>query len=323
MSFISLTYIYRIVETGVVNLRYMYLLSFIVLLMIQVVTKWHSDKWVLAFVMFSLWLYVHFRVFGTSLYRFGHPSDHVLTTVEIVIMTIPSSSRNDLVESWVNTHMGMYPYTIESNHTQFAQSIQDQEFPSTITPKVRNYTRRFVDFLETYHTHSTSDWILFLEDDAIPINLDSFANLIHSLSYVGSSYDFINLDVRSLMMDFLPNSMIGTVGMMIQKYSMRDIADYIVYTYKHYPYTSLLGYDTILGKAVNEGALKGTCVPSLKEQNDVVSTLDYGRNMKREQSDQSVIKYSTWFASILVFTIVELKLTNKRLRPIHLDQFKS
>lgn len=288
LSFISLEAVYLGVKAGVDHLRFLYLGSVLLFSCVHLtVIRRLARALTLTLVLLTIWGLVHLRIFTPALYRFSHVNVHeafndpFYPDVEVVIMTFPGSPRGNSVENWVKPLVDRYSfftkYTVEQNTTSVTNLIDDDELSERVlTPILRSHIRGLLDILQRYSGTGHADWILYFEDDAIPLDTEGFAEIIQELRSV-TCCDVIVLDYRSVMMDFLPGSVIGITGLMIRRSSLAHIIDRIVLGYRTVATPGeAIGVDWMIGYYIDRGELSGTCVPYILE-NESPSTLDWGR----------------------------------------------
>ena len=284
LSFISLEAAYDGVQAGVIHLRFLYLGSVLFLLCTQFIILHRPLHYCgLALLLLSLWAFVHLRLFTPALYRFSHMDVQSAfdPDVEIVIMTFPGSPRGNSVESWVKPLVDRYSfltkYTVEQNTTSVTNLIDDDELSERVlTPILRSNIRRILDIMQRYSGPGHADWILYVEDDAVPLDEKGFAEIIRVLRAVVCC-DMIVFDYRSVMMDFLSGSMIGITGAMLRRSSLPTIVERVVHGYRTMDTRGgVIGVDGMLGYLIDRGELTGTCVPYIFEA-QTPSTMDWGR----------------------------------------------
>lgn len=284
LSFISLEAVYIGVQAGVTRLRFFYLGSVAVLVCIHLtILRRPKPHLALALVLLALWTFVHIRIFTPALYRFNYVDVRTAfdPSVEAVIMTFPGSPRGNRVESWVKPLVDRYAYltgyTVEQNTTSVTHLIDDAELSERVkTAILRSNIRRIVDIMQRYSGSGHADWILYLEDDAAPLDGRGFGEVVDSLRSV-AGYDVIVLDYRSVMMGILPGSTIGIAGAMLRRSSLSKIIERVVDGYRTMDTRGgVIGVDGMIGYLVDRGELTGTCVPSVLETKGP-STMDWGR----------------------------------------------
>lgn len=327
LSFISLQTTYRAVEFGVVHLRFAYLATTLILLGVQYTLIYRpAGHTVTPFVLLLVWLIFHLRVFSPALGRLKYVYEGE-PTVEIVIMTYPESPRGNAVESWVAPLLERCPYvlgyTVEHNTSRVTDLVSEEELSGPIpNPKLRSNVLRVLEVMQRYGQPECADWLLYLEDDAVPlVSIEEFATILDTLRRV-AEYDLITLDHRSVFMDYTDGSMIGLTGALFRRTSLSYVADSMVRGYRVVNTREIAyGADGILGFMIDHGAIKGTCVPVIREMTGLPSTLDWGRDAIREQRAIPFEKFGLALAALVVFIVME-RYTEERVVHKFKDIFK-
>lgn len=311
LSFISLQTTYRAVEFGVTQLRFAYLATTLILLGAQYTLIYRpAGHGLIALALLLVWLLFHLRFFSPALGRLKYVYEGE-PTVEIVVMTYPESPRGNAVESWVAPLLTLCPfalgYTVESNASRVTDLISDEELAGPIpSPKLRSNVLRALEVMQRYGQPGHADWLLYLEDDAVPLMATGeFAALLDTLRRV-AEYDLIALDHRSVFMDYTDGSMIGLAGALFRRTSLVYVADSMVRGYRVVDTRgTAYGADGILGYMIDRGVLKGTCVPAIREMTGQSSTLDWGRDALREQRAASIEKLVVGLGTLAAFLVME------------------
>ncbi len=278
---------YYAVTAGLPNMRLFYLVSFGIIYLLQVMCR--KKRYMTFLFILIIGILIHYRVyFGPIFISCPNKID-----MSIVLVTTSFSSRQDVVEPWVRRYLSAYPFYIENNESMLYEP--NRTFislpPEYYGPRVTSYTIQMYDLMYHYNQYSTSVWILFLEDDAIPLSVLNIENtLICCSTYSG---DVIYLDYRNIVSGYVPGSFAGAAGMLYRRTALPKIAEEMRFGLSRV--TRMMGHDSIIGRAIEEGRINGTVVVSIREKRDETSTLDWGR----VSSDRHI----PWLEILIVFSL--------------------